>query len=485
MNMINKTILLVGETGAGKSTLINALVNYVMGVKWEDDIWFQIVEDREGGEETRQSESQTSDVIVYQIFGFEGRTVPFSLTVIDTPGFGDTRGDERDAKISERLLQWFRSDFGVHEINAVGLVLKASDNRLSDRLRYVFDSAISLFGKNMKNNLVALITHSDGEPPNDTLKALQDAKIKIPNNSDGVPNHFVFNNRQTTERTQSMRPLKYAWELTEEQIEQFADFLMNMIPQKLNTTVSVLDERIKLNECIRNLQQRVEFIELQENMIRQEQELQKKYEEKKNENENYIEEVDEPYKEKQNIKGGGWGFLWLTYTGAISCEKCEETCHVGCEFWFSFKGLYSVVFEGDNCTACTNKCGRKDHVKDTWIYVNKTRKVRRTREDMKKKYESNKEKFNSKCSILENMTKALNEKQEAKHQLLEECYQHVLTLEEIALNVNALSLLKHLDYLVEKMTDPRYEEELQKLQAIRSRIGQDKGVMTIPSAHDQ
>lgn len=90
VNEINKTVLLVGESGAGKSTLIDALVNYAMGVKWEDNIWFKIVKDREGGEEKSQSQSQTSDVIVYQIFEFEGRTLPFSLTIIDTPGFGDT-----------------------------------------------------------------------------------------------------------------------------------------------------------------------------------------------------------------------------------------------------------------------------------------------------------------------------------------------------------------------------------------------------------
>lgn len=486
VNEINKTVLLVGETGGGKSSLINALVNYAMGVKWEDNIWFKIVEDREGGEERSQSQSQTSDVIVYQIFGFEGRTLPFSLTIIDTPGFGDTRA-EKDAMISERLLQWFRSDFGVHEINAVGLVLKASENRLTDRLRYVFDSVISLFGKNMENNLVALISHSDGGRPVNALKALQDAKIKISKNGDGLPNHFVFNNRQTSERTEEDEEcLEFAWRFTQKRIIQFADFLTKTSPQRLNTTVSVMDERIKLNSCIWNLQERVKFIEGQENMIRQEQELQKQFEDKMKKNENYIEEVDEPYKEKQSIEGGRWGFLWWNYKGAMSCLACEETCHhEGCTHSTSPYDSRCVIFEGDNCTVCTKKCSRKVHVKDTWIYVTKTRRVKRTREDMKEKYDSNQNDFKSQCSILENMEKELKEKQAAKHRLLEECYQHVLTLEKIAFNVNALSTLDHLDYLVEKMADPRYKEKVQYLQAMRSRIGQDEGVEAALQYHRQ
>ncbi|KAF1377976.1 hypothetical protein PFLUV_G00206400 [Perca fluviatilis] len=144
-NKKNKTILLVGETGAGKSTL----VNYAMGVEWEDDVWFQIVEE----EKRRLSQSQTSDVIVYQICGFEDKPLPYSLTIIDTPGYGDTRGIEYDDIITQRLLDLFQSDDGVHEIDAVGLVMKASENRLSDRQRYIFDSVMSLFGKDQGPHL--------------------------------------------------------------------------------------------------------------------------------------------------------------------------------------------------------------------------------------------------------------------------------------------------------------------------------------------
>uniref|UniRef100_A0A3B5ALB3 Septin-type G domain-containing protein n=1 Tax=Stegastes partitus TaxID=144197 RepID=A0A3B5ALB3_9TELE len=193
VNKLNKTILLVGETGAGKSALVNALFNHNMGVKWEDEVWFQIVEE---DKRKSQTESQTSDVIVYEFFDFEDETLPYPLTIIDTPGFGDTRGAEHDVVISQRLLDLFRSDDGVHEVNAVGLVLKASDNRLSDRQMYVFDSVMSLFGKNLEENIVALITHSNGLPNRIAIQAIEDTKIKCARNEKNQPSSVVLQNEK-------------------------------------------------------------------------------------------------------------------------------------------------------------------------------------------------------------------------------------------------------------------------------------------------
>ena len=38
----DKVVLLVGPTGAGKTTPVNAVANYIMGVQWEDDFRFKI-----------------------------------------------------------------------------------------------------------------------------------------------------------------------------------------------------------------------------------------------------------------------------------------------------------------------------------------------------------------------------------------------------------------------------------------------------------
>ncbi|XP_053195567.1 uncharacterized protein LOC128379955 [Scomber japonicus] len=468
-NKENKTILLVGETGSGKSSLINALVNYTMGVKFEDNIWFEIVEEEE---KRSQIESQTSDVITYEIFGYEGKTLPYSLTIIDTPGFGDTRGIKHDVIVSQRLFDLFRSDDGVKELSAVGLVLKATENRVSDRVRYIFDSVTSLFGKDIEKNIVALITHSDGFTPKNALEALEAANINWAKNETNQTVHFLFNNRQNEQRTDKTElPLENAWRLTEKGMKQFTDFLKESKPQKLMTTVEVLNSRISLTACIHNLEGRIQLIELKQREIQQTEEGLRKHEEEMKKNEKFTVEVDEPYKDKEPIHSMMWGGFKiggvldispLLFKGAVTCNVCEENCHYpGCTMALS--PSWCEVMKDGYCTSCTGKCHESDHVKEEWIYVNKTRKVQKTLQDMKEK----------KKDLMKNLQTEMKELTVEKIKLLDESYQHVVNLEEIALNDNSLSTHVHLDFLIEKMKERRDTENVKKLEEMKSR--QDEG----------
>ncbi|KAM9338736.1 uncharacterized protein ABDE67_018283 [Symphorus nematophorus] len=467
---INKTILLVGETGTGKSTLINALVNYAMGVKWEDDVWFEIVED----EKRSQSESQTSDVIVYQIFGFEDKTLPYSLTIIDTPGYGNTEEIEKDNIISHRLLDLFSLKDGVHEITAVGLVLRASEHRVNDRLRYIFDSVASLFGKDLEENIIALITHSDGLTPKNALKALEAANVKCAKDEKDQPVHFLFNNCQNTERTEENNvALKNAWDLTTKEMAKFTNFLKKTTPHNLMTTVEVLKARIRLTACIHNLQERIELTALKWREIKQTQEALKNHEQEMKRNGKFTVEVDEVYKDKEPISGGR---CWLVlYEGATCCTVCEETCHhPGCTM--AWTPEHCEVMKDGRCTSCTGKCPASAHVKLDWIYVTKTRKVQKTLQDVKEKYEKVQSDCQETTNLLENLEKKLKDLTAGKDQWLEKSFQQVVKLDQIALNVNSLSTHVHLDFLIEKMKEKGDKEKVQKLEEVKSREDEDNGI---------
>uniref|UniRef100_A0A3Q0SX87 Septin-type G domain-containing protein n=1 Tax=Amphilophus citrinellus TaxID=61819 RepID=A0A3Q0SX87_AMPCI len=463
VNKVNKTILLVGETGSGKSTVINVLINYAIGVRWEDEVWFEIVQE---DKIKRRTESQTSDVTVYEIFGFEDQTLPYSLTIIDTPGFGDTRGIERDDIISKRLLDLFQSKDGVHEVHLVGLVMKSSDNRLNDRLRYIFDGMMSLFGKDLEKNIVALITHSNGRIPKIPLQAIEEAKIKCAKNEKYQPIYFLFDNCQQEDRSEETEHLQHAESFTMTGIRDFTTFLEKTAPRKVVLSLDVLNEHIRLTASIQNLQEKIKLTELKQAEIRQTQEALKKHEEEMKKNQKFTVEVDEPYKAKEMIRGGMWLFF---YEGAVCCTVCEENCHYpGCTMaWYP---KHCEVIKKGHCTVCTRKCPTSAHVKEKWRYENKTRKVKKTLEEIKEKYEKNKTDHEVTSSLLDNLEKEMKQLTEEKSQLLDESYQHVVRLEQIALKADSASTFVHLNFLIEKMKEEGDTEKLQKLEEMRSRL---------------
>ena len=41
----SKTILLMGATDSGKTTMINAMINYILGVEWQDQLRFMLIDE--------------------------------------------------------------------------------------------------------------------------------------------------------------------------------------------------------------------------------------------------------------------------------------------------------------------------------------------------------------------------------------------------------------------------------------------------------
>ena len=61
--------MVVGQTGCGKTTLLNSFINYLLGIEIDYDFRYEIIHESFG---TSQSISQTSEVTVYNIKGING-----------------------------------------------------------------------------------------------------------------------------------------------------------------------------------------------------------------------------------------------------------------------------------------------------------------------------------------------------------------------------------------------------------------------------
>ena len=165
--------MVLGATGAGKSTTINGMINYILGVQWEDDFRFKLITDEAGGKS--QTHSQTQEITAYTLHRMEGSMVPYTLTIIDTPGFGDTRGLERDREITAQINEFFSipGSNGIDHLDGIGFVTQASLARLTPTQQYIFDSILSTFGKNIASNIFMMVTFADGNKPPvmDAIKA--------------------------------------------------------------------------------------------------------------------------------------------------------------------------------------------------------------------------------------------------------------------------------------------------------------------------
>lgn len=185
----NKTILLVGQTGSGKTTLINGMINYILGVNWESNLRFEIVPKETS---LSQAHSQTSVVTVYQI-NYAQKTIPFSVTVIDTPGFGDTNWQKNDEKIKADIKKLFSCKDDIGNIDVVGLVVPSPTTRLTHAQSYIFESIKAVLGDDTGKRMVVLFTFCDRKDP-PALKAIKSANLSCAKKQDGSYLYFLFNN---------------------------------------------------------------------------------------------------------------------------------------------------------------------------------------------------------------------------------------------------------------------------------------------------
>jgi len=163
----------VGMTGTGKTTLIDSLINYLLGVEFYDLFRYKLIDERELAAKG-QFVSQTNCTTTYHIpsewiQGGRFSDQRYCINIIDTPGYGDTRHPDMDRKIFSMITNTFKQ---LETLDYVCLVNKASDNRLLSVMRDVYQKVQKMFAKDTIDRFIVMCTFSDGKEPL-AIKAIQ------------------------------------------------------------------------------------------------------------------------------------------------------------------------------------------------------------------------------------------------------------------------------------------------------------------------
>ncbi|XP_056239716.1 uncharacterized protein LOC130174115 [Seriola aureovittata] len=460
----NKTIMVVGATGSGKTTLINGMINYILGVDWEDNCRFKLI-----NEETNKTQacSQTSEVTAYQIYHTDGFQVPYSLTIIDTPGFGDTRGIKKDKEITDKIREFFSLEGGIDSIDAVCFVVQSALARLTHTQKYIFDAILSIFGKDIANNIIALITFADGKSP-PVLEAIKAAEIPCATNTDESILHFKFNNsvlfaKNTGAKDDQDNFDHMFWKMGKASMKTFFTHLTSMKPQSLTLTKEVLEERKQLEAIVVGVQPMIRkgLSKLEE--INTTKAALQNHETHMKENEDFEYEVEVEKSERIDIP---------PRTFITNCHGCNYTCHYPCGIPNDNRKILCDAMNNGKCQVCPGKCVWSDHFNMTYRWDIKRVKEKRTYQELKKKYEAAMgEKMDS-----EKMIKRLEEEYEqvqgAVVEMMETLTKSLQRLRDIALRPDPLSTPDYIDLLIqteEHEAKDGFKQRIEELRSVRER----------------
>ncbi|XP_077350002.1 uncharacterized protein LOC143998134 [Lithobates pipiens] len=441
LNKKTNVIMMVGETGSGKTTLINAMINYIFGVEWKDDHRFQLIEE---SSEKSQAHSQTSSITTYQIHHEDGFRIPYPITIIDTPGFGDTRGMDHDEKIMRKIREFFlKCEFT--EIDAICFVVQSSLARLTPTQKYIYDNILSIFGKDIKDNIVFFTTFADVQEPS-VLSVITEADVPCAKSKDGKPVYFMVNNGmlytdnnpdkvgKRVYKTQEMQ-----WEMAMESIEEFfLQYLPGLASKDLTLTKEVLVKRNALEITLDGLGRNIEMVTGKQQELEQTKRVlnENRAEVKKNENFEY--EVTETVRRKVDSS-----------KYSINCRECSSTCHQDCPVAADYPVYLCEVFNWRGiCRVC--KHGTKTHLSEKSYWKTCVEIKKKTYFDIKEKYEKVGKKVLDLEEVLFKLKEDIEKAEDKVRELTGKIAEILQRLQKIALKTNPMSAVDYIKLLIEK-----------------------------------
>jgi hypothetical protein len=478
-----KILMVVGATGAGKSTLINGMINYILGVDWKDKFRFRMIEDEEN---KSQAHSQTKLITAYTIHRMEGSPLPYTLTIIDTPGFGDTEGLKRDKFITNQIKEFFSTQNGITHLDGIGFVTQSSLPRLTPTQKYIFDSILSIFGKDVANNIFMMITFADGQHP-PVMDAIKEAEV--PHSK-----FFKFNNSALYAKKVNEDEGKDEDENFDEMFwkmgfKSFQNFFTNFEQANsisLQLTKDVLRERQQLEATIQGLQPRINMGLSKLDEIRQEEKILEQRKAEIEANKDFTYDIPITKQRRINLSRGQY---------VTNCLKCTSTCHFPCGIpndseKYNCAAMRNAGSRNAVCNVCG--CGWDAHVNNDYRLEDYPATETRTSHELKERFDKAVTGKSQVESMIENMNAYLEGVAEDVFSMIQQVQQSLARLDQIALRPDPLTQEEHLELLInsEKRENKpgwqqrvEYYEEAKKQAQFLSKMRRNEDIENKPKAN--
>ncbi|CAG8620285.1 24394_t:CDS:2 [Cetraspora pellucida] len=263
-------ILLLGESGIGKSTFINAFANYLKFPSLDEAksgdleilIPFRVkvgindnitVGEKDQNESLIEGDSSTLGCRVYR-FCIGDKVI----RLIDTPGIGDTRGVKQDKINLENILAYINQ---FQYINGICMLFKSNQTRLKDEFKYCVKALVSQLHKSVKDNIIFCFTHTKGSnfKPGNTLELLKkliknDLKVELKTNDNTI---YCFDNKSLSFIVQHKKDMTFdkfteisvvfSWEKSVNESQRLLKYLMSLTPCNMRDSGSLYNARVMVS----------------------------------------------------------------------------------------------------------------------------------------------------------------------------------------------------------------------------------------------
>ena len=284
-------ILLLSETGVGKSIWINGFANYLTYQSLQeaesneiiclipssfnhvDDNYQEVkvsVGDGDENEISRPGQSCTKLPKSY-VFPYDDVTI----RLIDTPGIGDTRGIEKDKENFKNILTHIAT---LDKLHCICILLKPNAARLTVSLEYCIKELLTNLHQDASRNIVTCFTNCRGTlyRPGDTLSTLKefirDKNIQLELSKETI---YCIDNEcvrylaaikfgLTLDRGESKHYFG-SWNKSMKEVERLMEHVVSVKPHRIKNTLTVIEARSMIRSFTKPLAEI--SIDMQKNLV--------------------------------------------------------------------------------------------------------------------------------------------------------------------------------------------------------------------------